>query len=287
MLGTVVDGAMWDAAYDLHATTEDGRPSASVNLHFRARVSQTTGEDWTGTTLTLSTAAFDALGQGLPAFKPLRVAPMAQGFVSYGGNGNLRQVYGAGASGAPTSIPFPYNPRGRVPQLPTQSMLDGGPASSFPVQQMQQMQQQQQQQQQPQIATAGRMHASRTAEAAAASASPYVSPPNEGSTAEPTPEDSFDEAISVSEFTDLNLEEGGGSKARTVVSESPFSRTYRVDGKSSIPSDGRDHQVLIAVLPFDAKLSYVALPRVQTVAYMQVGTSTVRGPATYADVHPV
>jgi hypothetical protein len=185
-------------------------------------------------------------------------------------------VYGAGAPVAPASVPFPYNPRGRDVRPPMQSMLDGGPASSFPVQQ-----QQQQQQQQP------RMAATALRRSAPVSASPYHSPPNEGSTAEPTPEDSFDDAISVSEFTDVNLEEGGGSKARTVVSESPFSRTYRVDGKSSIPSDGRDHQVLIAVLPFDAKLSYVALPRVQTVAYMQVRTSTVRRPVTYADVHPV
>jgi hypothetical protein len=81
----------------------------------------------------------------------------------------------------------------------------------------------------------------------------------------PAPES---DGLSVSEFTDLSIE-GTNAKAGTVVSESPFSRTYCVDGKSAIPSDGRDHQVLVAVLPFEARLSYVALPRAQTVAYMQ------------------
>lgn len=66
----------WTANYDLHAITEAGQPTASVNLHYRARIYQSTGEDWKDTTLTLSTATADSYSKGLPALKLLRITPV-------------------------------------------------------------------------------------------------------------------------------------------------------------------------------------------------------------------
>jgi hypothetical protein len=59
------------------------------------------------------------------------------------------------------------------------------------------------------------------------------------------------------------------STSQTVVSESPLSTTYTVEGQSTVPSDGLAHQVLVAVLPFAATVSHVAVPRVDPVAYLQ------------------
>ena len=39
----VVSGAIWQPTYELHATTDNGKPSSSVSLHYRARIQQSTG----------------------------------------------------------------------------------------------------------------------------------------------------------------------------------------------------------------------------------------------------
>jgi hypothetical protein len=204
----VVQGASWRAVYDLYATTEDGQPSQSVNLHFRARVSQSTGEDWTGTILTLSTAAFGALGHGLPRFQPLTIVPILPPESIH----FLRHVMRP-------PPPAPLAHRAPLPPPPPARRAVGTP---------------------------GTMHAT------------------------PNVQDDDEETVPAFESSSLDFEGDSSPEPRTVVSESPFSHTYRVEGKSAIPSDGRDHQVLVAVLPFEAHISYVAFPRVQAVAYVQV-----------------
>ncbi|KAF8270682.1 hypothetical protein EI94DRAFT_1698657 [Lactarius quietus] len=62
----LVQNAAWSAAYELHATTDAGIPSPSVSLHYRARITQSTGEDWTGVALTLSTADMNLSTQRIP-----------------------------------------------------------------------------------------------------------------------------------------------------------------------------------------------------------------------------
>jgi hypothetical protein len=71
-----VGEASWLASYDLHAKTENGgQPSSDVSLHFRAKITQSSGEDWTDAALVLSTAEFSAAGKSLPELKSLRVKP--------------------------------------------------------------------------------------------------------------------------------------------------------------------------------------------------------------------
>lgn len=57
----------------------------------------------------------------------------------------------------------------------------------------------------------------------------------------------------------------------TVVTETPVAISYSVQGESTIPSDEKDHQVSIAVLPFEAQISYVTVPRIEPCIYLQVG----------------
>jgi hypothetical protein len=46
-----------------------------VSLHFRAKITQSSGEDWTDAALVLSTAEFNAAGKSLPELKSLLVKP--------------------------------------------------------------------------------------------------------------------------------------------------------------------------------------------------------------------
>ena len=67
--------ARWDPLYDLYATSEDGKPSTSVSLHYRVNLSQSTGEDWTSAKLILSTSATDVLNAGIPRPDDLIIEP--------------------------------------------------------------------------------------------------------------------------------------------------------------------------------------------------------------------
>ena len=67
--------ARWNPLYDLYATSEDGKPSTSVSLHYRVNLSQNTGEDWTGAKLILSTSATDILNAGIPRPDSLVIEP--------------------------------------------------------------------------------------------------------------------------------------------------------------------------------------------------------------------
>ena len=72
---TGVLSARWAPLYDLYATSEDGKPSPSVSLHYRVNLSQDTGEDWTSAKLTLSTSATDVLNAGIPRPDDLIIKP--------------------------------------------------------------------------------------------------------------------------------------------------------------------------------------------------------------------
>ena len=64
----------------------------------------------------------------------------------------------------------------------------------------------------------------------------------------------------------------------SVVHESPLALTYHVEGASGVPSDGVPHQVSVAVLPFEAKIMHVTVPKVRPVAYLQ---ATVKNTSDY------
>ena len=59
-------GAYWHPLYDLYTTSDNGKPSTTVSLHYRVNLQQHTGEDWTNAKLVLSTSATDVLNAGIP-----------------------------------------------------------------------------------------------------------------------------------------------------------------------------------------------------------------------------
>ncbi|KAI0064999.1 hypothetical protein BV25DRAFT_1914144 [Artomyces pyxidatus] len=74
----IVHNATWIPTYELHAMTEGGMPATSVSLHYRARVTQSTGEDWTDVALTISTAEMDLASLSIPELRPTRIRPPPQ-----------------------------------------------------------------------------------------------------------------------------------------------------------------------------------------------------------------
>ena len=66
----VVSNAWWKPQYDLRAfVASDSKSQSSVALHYRASISQKTGEDWKGVALTLSTAS-PLQGTKVPTLNP-------------------------------------------------------------------------------------------------------------------------------------------------------------------------------------------------------------------------
>jgi uncharacterized protein (TIGR02231 family) len=105
-----------------------------------------------------------------------------------------------------------------------------------------------------------------------------------GSTHDPNRE--ITRSIPVDEWQDIEEEDAIADEEQTnvigeptsVVHESPLSLTYHVEGASGVPSDGVPHQVTIAVLPFEAKIQHVTVPKVRPVAYLQ---ATVKNTSDY------
>ena len=67
--------ARWYPLYDLYASSQDGKPSTSIFLHYRVNLSQRTGEDWKDVKLILSTSEIDVLNAGVPKSDDLVIEP--------------------------------------------------------------------------------------------------------------------------------------------------------------------------------------------------------------------
>ena len=57
-----------------------------------------------------------------------------------------------------------------------------------------------------------------------------------------------------------------------MITNDVTSVSYIMDGRCSIPGDGKLHKVTIAILPFAATVHHVITPRVSFDAYLQVGS---------------
>lgn len=68
--------AHWRPLYDLYASSQDGKPSTSVSLHYRVNLSQGTGEDWNDAKLILSTSETNILDAGVPTSDGLVIEPI-------------------------------------------------------------------------------------------------------------------------------------------------------------------------------------------------------------------
>jgi uncharacterized protein (TIGR02231 family) len=238
----VVGDASWEPTYELHANMEGGKPSPTVSLHYRARIKQSTGEDWTDSALTLSTVASDTATRGIPHLRPMKIRPRPSkpfGFPPQAQLQPQQQQQRPDAQFHQTQQPAPpategFHPFGIQVQRQTVEKSIAQPAMCLV----------------PQATGFSQQLLPNFYSAAITSI-------NDGIT---DGEDNFEDVVIPGPF----------SEPTTVVSESPLAISYAVEGKSSIPSDGVAHQVSIAVLPFEAKITYVAIPRLQPNVYLQV-----------------
>ncbi|CAL1715847.1 unnamed protein product [Somion occarium] len=241
----VVKNADWEPVYDLYASTQDTK---SVKLDYRARVTQSTGEDWTDTELTLSTAA--ALSKkihSLPTYK------LRNTFTSIfaGSSGNSRQNGGASLFGFPANSQPPQSAFGAPAGSTTGGVLFGGvsaaPAgglfgsasntSSF---------------------TGGLFGQSNTS-----AQSPTPSAPFAESTTQPA-----ENASSTTNSVPL-------SESVAIIRNSTISASYLVQGTIKIPSDGKEHTVSIASLDLEAEVTRVSVPRMRADVYLECKAKNV------------
>ncbi|KAI0319141.1 hypothetical protein OF83DRAFT_1163099 [Amylostereum chailletii] len=72
---TVVIMAKQPTNIKLKLTYISGVPASAMSLHYRAKISQSTGEDWSDVALALSTAHMNLAGDTIPELKPRRICP--------------------------------------------------------------------------------------------------------------------------------------------------------------------------------------------------------------------
>ncbi|KZV76705.1 hypothetical protein PENSPDRAFT_646156 [Peniophora sp. CONT] len=195
----VVRQARWKPSYELHAhADESGVPASSVSLQYRATINQTTGEDWRGVTITLSTASPSLIDESIPELKPSRISPPYQRPVAQTTSFGFASVRSRGAQ-------------------PLQSAPTGALFGSA---------------------------------LAATGSGPHTENEEEDEAELVDPPPAFEPVTSIAK-------------------ESPLFISYKIDGESSIPSDGEDHKVSIADLPFQATISHVVVPKVKAVVYLE------------------
>jgi hypothetical protein len=226
--------------YELHATTENGKPSSSVFLHYRARVNQSTGEDWKDTALTVSTVASGATS--IPQLGAIKMRPRSNFLEKKNMRGNTSDIFGRG--GLLDHAASPPVQTVQTHQASIFGQLEG---------QEQQFLRQRQQQptsfvsSQPIGSLFGNLHAPALGGAL---------------------HEDFDD-IDSSSFEEVSIP-SAIVEPTTVITETPLAISYSVEGESTIPSDGVTHQVSVAVLPFIAKISHVTIPRIEPRVYLQV-----------------
>ncbi|KAF7335446.1 hypothetical protein MVEN_02197900 [Mycena venus] len=280
----IVSNASWESTYELHAATDNSKPSSSVALHYRARIMQSTGEDWNDTALTLSTVAASTVAKSIPWLNPIKIRPQSHPARSAGGfnkmpnnnaNNNLFMSNNA--------FPLQSNTASSLfgPPPPQANNLFGGGVQQYQqlqqvqqqraqVQQMQQLQQMQQQphlQQQPQLQQPSIFGQPQQQPSSAFGAFGSSQAPVQTF---PTPELAQPGSLDseADDFEDIAVPNAMAGPT-TIVTETPLAISYAVEGATTVPSDGTVHQVSVAVLPFEAKISHICTPRVDPRVYLQ------------------
>lgn len=237
----IVDHTSWVPTYELHAITENGKPSAKVYLHYRARVTQSTGEDWKDAAITLNTSSNDLSRKTIPKLQQIKIRPQptwrpASAFNS----NNATSLFDKGTTFVSSHL---------MPQQQQASSLFSVQRGLF-----------------GQPNAFGQSNAGSTsAFGAFGGMSSGAQPPQPQAEAVQFPSHESEEI-----FEEIVLPDGSSTpEASTLVNETPFAISYSVEGKSTIPSDGIEHQVTVAVLPFQSSTSYVTVPRIDPRLFLQ------------------
>ena len=263
----VVRNATWSAAYELHATTEAGVPAPSVSLHYRARITQSTGEDWTDVKLTLSTADMDLSNKTIPVLIPTKIGfPWSR----TGGNVDAQQFMSFTRPGIEFTdqVVNCAKARRRFGGI-RPSATRGGPHVAFGPPLRAFSEEEVYIPPEPSGSSSGSGASSPLAGPPRCAAPPSGPPPQLGPISAQRQYIEFDGAEELTTAIGEPI---------SVVRKSPLALTYHVEGASGVPSDNVPHQVSIAVLPFEATTQHVTVPKVQPVAYLQ---ATVKNTSDY------
>lgn len=297
-----MSNAKWEPVYDLHASSKE---TSSVTLHYRAHVTQTTGEDWKDTELTLSTAAAQAneiprlgiykIKAGAPLFKrptafsnnqPNNAGGLFGQSAPQQAPSNNTTTFGAFGSTAPP-VQGLFGARSMA-QAPSQAPQFNSPqAFGFGQSRAAQPQgstftgtgqfgnavyvQQQQQMAQMQSRHQDLHDRERDRERAPAFGAHAVTPlPDEGG------EDGREELSGDFDVLEIGETPVALTEGTATVRSSPLSASFHVQGLANIPSDGEAHTASIASsLAFESSITRVAVPRLWTQAFLQCRVKNV------------
>ncbi|KAJ7239375.1 hypothetical protein B0H12DRAFT_1237581 [Mycena haematopus] len=272
----LVSNASWESTYELHAATDNSKPSSSVSLHYRARIMQSTGEDWTDTALTLSTVSASTVAKSIPWLNAVKIKPQSARSGLFGSNTNKGHANNAPAFGHTSGFGAFGQPQQQMQQMQPQMHLQAQ------MQAMQRQQQMQPSQQQP-SSLFGSVQAQPQQQSLFGASVPQAQGGLFGSTQQPVqaqaqtfsvpPTQDQSTAATGLEFEAEDFEDidvpNAMSGPMTIVTETPLAISYAVEGATTVPSDGTVHQVSVAVLPFEAKISHICSPRVDPRVYLQ------------------
>ncbi|KAF9450470.1 hypothetical protein P691DRAFT_665264 [Macrolepiota fuliginosa MF-IS2] len=243
----VVNNTKWSPSYELHAvTSEDGKPSRMVSLHYHASIKQATGENWTDASLTLSTVATDTVTKNIPVLEPVEIY-MIPSYVH--------------RPQAPVII---QESRSRTPPV----HYHRAASSVSP--------------RRHRSRSHSRAHSPRSRRSRSHSPQVHVVPISfrvpPGFAAAQERETDDDAVFVLSDDGDedddaLEINARGRRKTEEaltkMVTQTPMTLTYAVRGKADIPSDGKEHTVTVAILTFEADIEYVSVPRVDPRVFLQ------------------
>ena len=267
----VVNNASWSPLYDLRATSQKGKPSPNVHLHYRANLSQSTGEDWNDAQLTLSTRAPEDLDGGLPkpstvqiqGVGPKRCVPWSLSHVptaltSYNTNSPTRPISPGrwiGPRPRPRSRSLTperwRRPRRLIDRSSSTSRSRSRSRSRSPV--MRRCGRSPSRDEDQSLTRRDSPDRRRIGITVVRSRSPARRRRRRGSVTPPElPQYPYHPNETV------------------LITNDVTSVSYIMDGRCSIPGDGKLHKVTIAILPFTGTIHHVVTPRVSSDAYLQV-----------------
>lgn len=282
----MVSSVEWSPTYDLRATTEEGKPLNTVSFHYRASIKQNTGEDWRDTAISVSTAS-PGSWTNIPSLRSMKIAPAhhtglfgqkptGHAFLGQTQNNNVNTNTAPAISGFGQSNTGVFNNNTQQPKF--SFALGSAPQAANPM-----------------FSTATRDAPSTSsglfhpgAQAAPStgmfgSSQPFTSASSAfgqfGTTFSP-PNDPSDGWTSVepTETPGPNVaaseeSESAWAETKAVVTEGAVASAFHIEGKCTIPSEPTPHKVAIAILSFEAKVNYIAVPRSAPVAFLEVSNS--------------
>ncbi|PCH42591.1 hypothetical protein WOLCODRAFT_152622 [Wolfiporia cocos MD-104 SS10] len=246
----MVSNVFWEPIYEMRAVTVDGRPAGEVTLHYNARVTQGTGEDWNETALVLlsGSASPSAQNSTIPELKPRKIRvrqvpvvpsappPLSSTVAQYAAQGPLPQaVQLPQARGVLSARRAPRAKKEISPPeaVDSDELLHRGRAARLAV-----------------VQDHTRLHSEAS--------SPFP----------PFPPTAMPNSSAGPEF-DADAEDSGDTS--TVVRESAAKVRFRIDvpGPVSIPGDRTVHTLSVAVLTLRAEFKWVCVPRVRAAAFVE------------------